>query len=54
MDVFPAFTGNARGNSVIHGLIRVESHLWPNTELIAKLKTLPPAASVRVDPESLL
>jgi len=54
IDIFPAFTASTRGNSLIHGLIRIDTHIWPNTELIARLKSLPPSVSVRVDPESLL
>ncbi len=54
VDIFPAFTSTARGNSVIHSLMRVAAHNWPNSELIAKLKALPPSVSIRVDPESLL
>lgn len=54
IDIFPVFTASAKGVAQIHGLIRIDFHLWPNTELIAKLKTLPPSVSVRVDPENLL
>ncbi|MBU6426904.1 hypothetical protein KGQ27_01550 [Patescibacteria group bacterium] len=54
VEVFPAFTATVRGNSIIHGLIRIETDLWPKPELIAKLRSLPPEVSVKVDPESLL
>ena len=54
IDIFPAFTSTVRGNSVIHGLIKVESSKWPDMELVNKLRSLPPYISVRINPESLL
>ena len=54
IDVFPAFTATVRGASVIHGLIKLDPHQWPEPELLAKLRMLPPDVSVKVDPESLL
>jgi primosomal protein N' len=54
MDIFPAFTATVRGNSIIHGLIRIEPSAWPDIQLAAKLRSLPPNVKVKVDPESLL
>jgi primosomal protein N' len=54
MDIFPAFTSTVRGNSVIHGLVKIEPAQWPDVELAAKLRSLPLSASVKIDPESLL
>ncbi len=54
LDIFPAFTSAVRGNSIIHGLTKIPLNEWPDSGLIAKLKSLPPNVSVRVDPESLL
>ncbi len=54
IDIFPAFTGASRGNSIIHGLIKVVPENWPDMELVSKLQGLPPHVSVKVDPESLL
>jgi primosomal protein N' (replication factor Y) len=54
IDIFPAFTATVRGNSIIHGLIKLEPSSWPNQELAAKLRSLPPNVKVKVDPESLL
>ena len=54
MDVFPAFTASSRGNSMIHGLMKIEPHAWPDPDTVAKLRTLPPNVSVKVNPESLL
>lgn len=54
IDVFPAFTATVRGNSIIHGLIKLPQGGWPNTGLLARLRQLPPDVKVKVDPESLL
>jgi primosomal protein N' (replication factor Y) len=54
IDIFPAFTATVRGKSVIHGLIKVEAHRWPDSDLAGKLRTLPPHATVKINPESLL
>jgi primosomal protein N' len=54
LEIFPAFTSTARGNAAIHGLLTIESHVWPDPDLIAKLRALPPDVSVKVNPESLL
>ena len=54
LDIFPAFTSTVRNNSVIHGLIKVEPGQWPDVELVAKLRSLPPNVSVKINPESLL
>jgi primosomal protein N' (replication factor Y) len=54
LEVFPAFTASTRGNSLIHGLIKIEPHAWPEPELIAKLRALPPNVTVKINPESLL
>ncbi|MES2314939.1 MAG: hypothetical protein V4524_03345 [Patescibacteria group bacterium] len=54
IDIFPAFTGAARGNSIIHGLLKLPPEMWPNIELAEKLRNLPQNVSVKVDPESLL
>ena len=54
VEVFPAFTATVKGNSVIHGLIKLPEGGWTNSDLIAKLRSLPPCVKVKVDPESLL
>lgn len=54
VEVFPAFTATVRGNSIIHGLIRLPERGWPNSDLMEKLRSLPPNVKVKVDPESLL
>ncbi|MBP6858416.1 MAG: hypothetical protein KBC33_01130 [Candidatus Pacebacteria bacterium] len=54
IDIFPAFTATVRGNSIIHGLLKLPQGGWPNTDLLSKLRQLPPSVKVKVDPESLL
>ena len=54
LDIFPAFTSTVRGLSIIHGLIKLPPLIWPNTDLLAKLRSLPPGARVKINPESLL
>ena len=54
IDIFPSFTAGTRDNSLLHGLVRLQTGTWPNAELLAKLRSLPPSVSINVDPESLL
>lgn len=54
IDIFPAFTATSRGNSIIHGLLKLPEGGWPNSDLIEILRGLPPNVKVKVDPESLL
>ena len=54
IDIFPAFTSTVRGKFVIHGLLKVDPHIWPDAELIAKFRSLSQNVSVRINPESLL
>jgi len=54
IDIFPAFTSTVRGKSVIHGLIKIATHAWPDLELSNKLRSLPPNVMVKINPESLL
>ena len=54
IDIFPAFTHTVRGNYVLHGLMRIPMGSWPDKELSAKLRSLPPQTNINVDPDSLL
>ncbi len=54
VDVFPAFTSTVKGSSIIHGLIKVEAHSWPDPDLVFRLRALPPSVFVRIGPETLL
>ncbi len=51
IDVFPAFTHTVRGQSVLHGLIRVP-RLDPDFSKL--LASLPPHIHIKIDPDSLL
>lgn len=54
IDIFPAFTSTVRGKSIIHGLIKIATHAWPDPDLAKKLRSLPPNVMVKINPESLL
>lgn len=54
LDIFPAFTSTVRGDAIIHGLIRLPPHSWPDDALSTKLRSLPQGIKVKVDPETLL
>lgn len=54
LDIFPAFTATVRGNSIIHGLIKMLPHTWPDQKLLNTLRNLPLSVSIKINPESLL
>lgn len=54
VEVFPAFTHTVKGNYVLHGLIRIDTTRWVDDNLLDKLRTLSPAITIKVDPETLL
>jgi primosomal protein N' (replication factor Y) len=54
IDIFPAFTHTVRGNYVLHGLMRLTRGNWPVTDIVHKLRSLPPFVTVNIDPDSLL
>lgn len=54
VEVFPAFTQTVKGNQILHGLIRTPREMWPNSNLIGKIRSLSPNALVKVDPDTLL
>ncbi len=54
ISIFPAFIETKKGKFVMHGLIRLVDHTWPDMKIVEKLRTLPPAFAVNVDPENLL
>ena len=53
-DVFPAFSSDAKGRSVLHMLIKLPREKWVDQGLLAKLRSLPPFFEIRIDPENLL
>lgn len=52
--IFSAFIPAERGKQTSHALIKVKPSMWPNPDLLQKLRSLPPHILVKVDPESLL
>ncbi|MEK7163145.1 MAG: hypothetical protein AAB775_00315 [Patescibacteria group bacterium] len=54
VDVFPAFIATVRGNYIMHALVKLSPGEWIHTELLDRLKTLPPQYAINVDPESIL
>ena len=51
---FPAFVPNVRGKYTMHLLLKLKPKAWPEAKALAKLRSLPPYFSIRVDPENLL
>lgn len=54
IDIFPAFIATVANEYVMHALLKLGEREWPNSELIERLKALPPSYAVNVDPESIL
>ncbi len=54
VDVFPSFIKGRAGRSFLHALIKIPANEWPNSKLLAKLSSLPPNFTIKVDPDSLL
>lgn len=52
--VFPAFIPHAPGRFTIHAVIKLKPAAWPDEALIQKLRRLPPAVSVDIEPKHLL
>ena len=52
--IYPGFTPVGNGKFALHGLLKIPSHKWPDLNLVALLRTLPPYLSVNVAPESTL
>jgi primosomal protein N' len=52
--VFPAFVKNHKGTHTTHILLKADSQTWPDDLLIEKLLSLPPAVTIKVDPDSIL
>ncbi len=53
-DIYPAFTSTVKGKYVMHALIKIPHGEWPNKEVVASLRSLPPQYMVKVDPDSML
>ena len=51
--VFPAFVKNGRGGFLTHLTLKTDSATWPDPALVAKLSSLPPTFSIKVDPDTM-
>lgn len=51
---FPAFIARVKDKDRLHAIITIPRERWPDKEVLALLKTLPPELEVRVDPESVI
>lgn len=51
---FPAFIARVKGKDRLHAIITIPREKWPDPEVLALLRTLPPELEVRVDPESVI
>ncbi|HVU06871.1 MAG TPA: hypothetical protein VHE10_03755 [Candidatus Paceibacterota bacterium] len=54
VDVFPAFIATVKEEYVMHALVKLPRKEWPQSELLERLRGLPPSYAVNVDPESIL
>ena len=54
VDVFPAFIATVQNMYTMHALVKIPRAEWPNKELIDRMRTLSPAYTINVDPESIL
>lgn len=48
---FPAFISRVRKRYIIHAVLRVDPAHWPLDTILKRLRSLPPAYAVKVDPE---
>ncbi len=53
-ETFPAFTSEVKGEYIMHLLLKLEPKRWPEEELLASLKALPPRFIINVEPETIL
>lgn len=51
---YPAFIARIKGKHVMHALLRIPRGAWPDKELLARLRKLPPSYAIEVDPPSIL
>jgi primosomal protein N' (replication factor Y) len=52
--VYPRVLRAPGGKHISHGFLRIVRESWPEPDLVAKLRALPPVYVVHVDPESIL
>jgi len=51
---FPSFIARVKGKYRTNALLKIPQGGWPNPELIALVRSLPPEIEVRVNPESVI
>ena len=51
---FPSFIAKVKGKYHMNALIKIPPKEWPNPELMALVRALPPEVIVRVNPESVI
>ncbi len=54
LSVFEAFNPGAKSKYAMHGLLSLPRGKWVDSELLAKLRALPPQCSIKIDPDTLL
>lgn len=52
--MFPALVATVKNQYIMHALISLPAGLWPESHLLAILRSLSPAYAVNVNPESIL
>ena len=52
--IYKGFSPSPRGREITNILIKRDPSEWPDDDLISMLKLIPPSATIRVDPESLI
>lgn len=54
LNVFDAWNPGSKTKFTMHGLISLPRGKWVDTDLLAKLRALPPNCSIKIDPATLL
>ena len=54
IDVFPAFIATIDGQYIMHALLKLGAKEWIHSELLDRLRSLPPSYAINIDPESIL
>jgi primosomal protein N' (replication factor Y) len=54
LSVFEAFNPGPQNKSVVHGLLSIPPEIWPDKNLLEKLRALPQFVAIKIDPDTLL
>jgi primosomal protein N' len=52
--IYPSFHAIRKGKYRLNLLMKLPTKPWPNQELVARLKTLPPNFAINIDPQDIL